>query len=129
MAKDQIRLELKRLDPEITLELTYIRFQNDYSTLALRASGNYVQWLHEATVEPLNKGSALPRPIQHSGPPPCLQYPYFVDVVDKMNDVVTNSAQPNHAHALCLKIILGKNPERIQYKFSCLVLYREVVLF
>ena len=39
-AKDQIRPELKRLDPEITLELTDIRFQNDYSTLALRASGN-----------------------------------------------------------------------------------------
>ena len=39
-AKDQIRPQLKRLDPEITLELTDIRFQNDYSTLALRASGN-----------------------------------------------------------------------------------------
>ena len=43
-AKDQIRPELKRLDPEITLELTDIRFQNDYSTLALRASGNYADF-------------------------------------------------------------------------------------
>ena len=43
-AKDQIRPDLKRLDPEITLELTDIRFQNDYSTLALRASGNYTQY-------------------------------------------------------------------------------------
>ncbi len=39
-AKDQIRPELKRLDPEIMLELTDIRFQNDYSTLVLCASGN-----------------------------------------------------------------------------------------
>ena len=39
-AKDQIRMLLKRLDFEVTVELTYIRFQNDYSTLALRASSN-----------------------------------------------------------------------------------------
>ena len=48
-AKDQIRPELKRLDPEITLELTDIRFQNDYSTLALRASGKCLQ--HRLCVE------------------------------------------------------------------------------
>ena len=39
-AKDQIRMELKRLDIEVTVELTDVRFQNGYSTLALCASGN-----------------------------------------------------------------------------------------
>ena len=42
-AKDQIRPELKRLDPEIMLELTDIWFQNDYSTLVLCASGKYLK--------------------------------------------------------------------------------------
>ena len=38
MARDQIRMELKHLDPEITVELTDIWFENDYSTIALHAS-------------------------------------------------------------------------------------------
>ena len=41
--------------------------------------------------------SVLPRPFQHSGPP-CLLYLYFFDVVTKMIDVVTNSAQTTPTH-------------------------------
>ena len=41
--------------------------------------------------------SILPRPFQHSGPP-CLQHPYFLDVVTQMVDVVTNPAQTTPTH-------------------------------
>ena len=41
--------------------------------------------------------AVLPRPFQHSGPP-CLQYPYFFDVVAKMIDVIINSAQATSTH-------------------------------
>ena len=49
----------------------------------------------------------VPRPFQHSSPPPCLQQPYFFDVVTKTIDVIKNSPQI-HAHMLGLKFLLGR---------------------
>ena len=49
-----------------------------------RLMPEYVHCVHVCT-------SVLPRPFQHSAPP-CLQWPYFFDVVTKMIDVVTNHA-------------------------------------
>ena len=93
-------MKLKREEGERERELLqhcgrYFRLHHSHCTSFLPSDDEEIVIIKKIEID-VQPGtvvvSVLPRPFQHSGPL-CLLQPCFFDVVTKMIDVVTNSAQ------------------------------------